>query len=127
MDSAKSYELTFEILDGFGYACVSGENDSLAISNAYWSEIGKYLADAGLKKVLIVEDIKEQPPMEDIYCLVRQLEGLGFADVTVAFVDWYSSHQELNDFGVLVATSCGMTAKAFGDEGEALEWLHAQK
>jgi hypothetical protein len=127
MDSTRRYELTFEIRDGYGYACVAGENDSLAISSAYWSEIGKYLADADLRKVLIVEDIREQPPMEDIYCLVTQLGGLGFADVTVAFVDRYSSHQELNDFGVLVATSSGMTAKAFGDEVEALDWLLSQK
>src|SRR5215204_746721 len=98
MESTKPYELTFEIRDSYGYACVAGEHDSLAISSAYWSEIGKFLHDANLRKVLIVEDIRDQPPMEDIYCLVKQLGGLGFALVTVASVDRYSTHQELNDF-----------------------------
>jgi len=127
MATEKPYELTFEIRDGYGYAFVKGEHDSLAISQAYWGEIGRFLADAGLKKVLIVEDIEQQTEMADIFYLVTQLPGLGFRDVAVAFVDRYSSHQELNDFGVLVATNRGMIAKAFGTESEALPWLLSRR
>ena len=128
MQGGKPYELTFEIRDGYGYAYVRSEHDSLVISQTYWAEIGRRLSEAGLRKVLIVEDIDEQAPApEDVYILVKQLPGLGFTGVQIAFVDRHSSHQELNEFGVFVASNTGLRAKAFGTDAEAIAWLKCDK
>ena len=124
--SSNPYNLAFEIRDGYGYACVSGENDTLETSKAYWGEIGRYVSEAGLTKVLIVEDIKGKISDSEVFHLVTHLAELGFMGVTVAFVDRDSSHQDLNDFGVLVGSNRGLVGKAFNDETKALEWLLSQ-
>ncbi len=124
--SLKPYDLKFEERDGYLYAYVAGEHDNFEISFAYWSEIAEKLVEVEQKKALVVEDIAEQSAMVDVYRLVTRLAELGKIGITVAFVDRYSSHQELNDFGILIGTNRGITCKAFHDESEAETWLLAQ-
>jgi len=119
----KPYNLTFEVRDGYAYAYVSGEHDTLDICTAYWSEIGNKLSEHQIRKVMIVEDIPEESPLADVYDLASGLTDMGFRGVKIAFVDRYSSHQELNDFGVLVGSNRGLVGKAFNDETEAEKWL----
>ena len=125
-DLPKPYDLTLEVRDDYLYAYVTGQHDSFAISFAYWSEIAKKLAELGLDRVLVIEDIAEQSPMVDVYEISSQLIDIGFRGITIAFVDRYASHQELNDFGVLVGSNRGLMGQAFGDESEALQWLLSQ-
>src|SRR5215203_1308029 len=120
--ATKSYELTFEVRDGYAYAYIAGEHDNLEVCSAYWGEIGQKLTDHGITKVLIVEDIAEESPLADVYHLVCGLADMGFSGVKVAFVDRYSDHQALNDFGVLVATNRGLIGKAFSNESEGEKW-----
>lgn len=124
-EAIKPYELTFEMRDAYLYAYVSAEHDTYEICSAYWGEIGRKLAELKMNKVMIVEDIVEESPLADVYSLASELADLGFLGVTIAFVDRYSSHQELNDFGVLVASNRGLVGKAFTNEGEAERWLLA--
>ena len=119
----KPYDLSFEVRDEYAYAYVSGEHDNLQVCSAYWGEIGQKLAEHRIKKVMIVEDIAEESPLADVYDLASRLPGLGFRGVKIAFVDRYSSHQELNDFGVLVGSNRGLNGRAFSNEAEAEEWL----
>jgi hypothetical protein len=72
---------------------------------------------------MIVEDIEEESPLSDVYDLASGLIDMGFRGVKIAFVDRYSSHQDLNDFGVLVGSNRGLDGKAFSDESEAEKWL----
>lgn len=74
---------------------------------------------------MIVEDIAEESPLADVYDLASRIPDLGFRGVKIAFVDRYSNHQELNDFGVLVGSNRGLIGKAFSNESEAEEWLLA--
>jgi|SRR5688572_23378074 len=119
----KPYELTMETRDGYLYAYVLAEHDTFEICYAYWGEIGNRLAELGLERVLIVEDIAEESPMVDVYELASKLPDIGFRGVTIAFVDRYASHQDLNDFGVLVGSNRGLIGKAFSNESEAEKWL----
>ena len=129
MDSAelpKPYELTFEPREGYLYAYVAGEQDTFEICFAYWSEIGRKLAELKLDRVLVVEDIAEESPMVDVYELASKLPDIGFRGISIAFVDRYASHQDLNDFGVLVASNRGLIGRAFHNEAEAVAWLTAK-
>lgn len=122
----KPYDLAFEVRENYLYAVVSGEHDNFEISSAYWREIGEKVAELGMDKVLIVEDIAEQSPLVDVYNLSAQLVEIGFRGVAVAFVDRYSSHQELNDFGVTVSTNRGLIGSVFDNDAEAESWLLSQ-
>ena len=117
------YELTMEPREGYLYAYVIAEHDTFEICFAYWSEIGSKLDELGLERVMIVEDIAEESPMVDVYELASRLPDIGFRGVAIAFVDRYASHQDLNDFGVLVGSNRGLIGKAFSNETEAENWL----
>ena len=117
------YQLTMEPREGYLYAYVAGEHDTFEICYAYWGEIGDKLSELGLDRVLIVEDIAEESPMVDVYELASRLPDIGFRGITIAFVDRYASHQDLNDFGVLVGSNRGLIGKAFSNETEAEHWL----
>ena len=119
----KSYRLTFEVRDDYGYAYVTGEHDTYEICAAYWAEIGQKLAENNLKKVMIVEDIAEESPLADVYHLAAEIPDLGYRGVKIAFVDRYSNHKDLNDFGVLVGSNRGLIGQAFNEESEAEKWL----
>src|SRR5215212_10266020 len=101
----KLYDLRFEVRNGYAYAYVAAEHDNLKVCTAYWTEVGQKLAEHSLKKVMIVEDIEDESPLADVYDLASGLIDMGFRGVKIAFVDRYSSHQELNDFGVLVGSN----------------------
>ena len=120
---SKPYELTMEARDGYLYAYVRAEHDTFEICYAYWGEIGRKLAELGLERVLIVEDIPEESPMVDVYELASRLPDIGFIGIAIAFVDRYASHQDLNEFGVLVGSNRGLIGKAFSNEDEAKKWL----
>jgi hypothetical protein len=122
----KPYELTMEARDGYLYAYVAGEHDTFEICFAYWGEIGRKLAELGLERVLIVEDIAEESPMVDVYELASRLPDIGFRGVTIAFVDRYAEHQDLNEFGVLVGSNRGLVGAAFSNEEDAKKWLLAK-
>ena len=117
------YNLEFDERPDYLRAYVTGEHDNFNISSQYWSEIAKKLAELGIKRVLVVEEIAEQSPMIDVFQLVSELADRGFRGIKVAFVDKFSSHQDLNDFGVLVGTNRGLFGKAFDNEAEAEAWL----
>ena len=122
-ESPKPYDLKFDVRDGYLHAYVSGEHDTLEICTAYWSEIGAKLKELGLVKTMIVEDIVEESSLADVYDLASQLGDMGFRGVKIAFVDRYSSHQDQNDFGVLVGNNRGLNGRAFDNESAAEDWL----
>lgn len=126
MDTDQSpppYELTFENRDTYLYAHVAGLHDTYEICSAYWNEIANQLRQLRLKKVLVIEDIVEESSVADVYRLVSSFVDMGFRGVKIAFVDRYSNHQDLNDFGVLVASNRGLLGKAFINEEAATKWL----
>lgn len=121
----KNHLYTIEFLTHSDHieAYISGEHDNYETSIQYWTDIAKKLRQVRLDQVLVIEDIAETSELTDIFRLVKELGDVGFRGVKVAFVDKYLSHQEQNDFGVMVGNNRGLHGQAFGDIEEAREWL----
>jgi len=122
-DDAKAYRIKFEQRPGYLYAFVSGDRDSLEISLAFWREIAAECKRTQAKKILIEEDIEESVSMLEMYQVAAEIPQMGFADVSIAFVDRFLEQQHLNEFGELVATNRGLRGKVFNDVKEAEKWL----
>lgn len=121
--SSKPYQISFDHRPNYLYVYVSGEYDSYEISRQYWSEVADECNRTGYKKVLIEEDIKETVSVAEAFQLASELPLMNFRGVCVAFCDRYAEHQELNEFGELVATNRGLFARVFNDFNEAENWL----
>jgi hypothetical protein len=119
----KLYRLEFERRAGYLYAHVEGEHDSYAISKAYWQEVADECDRSGCDAVLIDENIKEAASIADVFQLCSEIPSMGFLGVRVAFVDRYLDHNEVNEFGELVALNRGIDGKLFNDIDEAEKWL----
>lgn len=122
-DPQKEFNLTFEHRPKYLYAYVTGERDSYQISRDYWQEVADHIADTDYNRLLIDEDIAEAASVADVYRLVSDLPGMGFAGVRIAFYDRRIEHHELNDFGALVASNRGLNGRVFNDVDKAISWL----
>jgi hypothetical protein len=120
---SKPYSIIFEDRIEYLYVYVSGEHDSYEISRAYWLEVAEHCRRTGCKRVLIEEDIAEVVSMTDMFRLANDLPQMGFLGVRVAFFDRYAEHNELNEFGELVAVNRGLYGKIFNEIDKAKEWL----
>ena len=121
----KPYKISFEPRPEYLYVYVSGDEDNYEISHQYWMEVAEHCRRTMCKKVLIEEDIKETASMADVYRLASELPNMGFLGVRIAFYDRFAAHQDLNEFGELVAVNRGLHGKIFNDFDEAEKWLHA--
>lgn len=121
--SEKNYHIEFFGHSDYLEVRVSAEKDSYELSIKYWEEIAKKLARLKLDKVLVIEDIAGESDLTDIFRLVTELPDLGFRGIKIAFVDKHLSHQEQNDFGIMVGTNRGLHGKAFNDVEIARKWL----
>ena len=72
---------------------------------------------------MIDEDIKQVVSIAEVFQLASDLPQMGFRGVCVAFHDRYAAHQELNEFGGLVAINRGLFGRVFNDYDEAEKWL----
>jgi hypothetical protein len=122
-NAAKPYRISFENRSGYLYVYVSGEHDSYEISRRYWQEVADQCARLKAAKVLIEEDIPEVISMGEMYQLASEIPELGFFGIRIAFVDRYIEHQDLNQFGELVAVNRGLHGKIFNDLDAAEKWL----
>ena len=122
-DSEKPYKLTFEYRPQYLYAFVTGEKDSYEISKQYWQEIAAECQKAGIKKVLIEEDIAQNVSMSDMYQFCSEIPQLGFFGIRVAFVDRQQEQQRLNQFGETVATNRGLLSRVFNNCEDGEKWL----
>jgi len=122
-NSRAQFSLSFEHRDDYLYAYVTGQHDSYEISKRYWQEIARELKGTQYRRLLVDEDIIEAASMGDVFQLVSELVGMGFAGIRIAFYDRQITHTDLNDFGALVASNRGLDGLAFNDIEKAKEWL----
>lgn len=122
-DASKPYDLSFEHHPDYLYAYVTGNQDNYEISRQYWQEIADECGRIGCTKLLIEEDIPEIVSIAEMYQIASDIPYMGFTGVRIAFVDRYIQHQDLNEFGELVATNRGVYGKIFNDADEARQWL----
>lgn len=121
--SEKLYSLTFEHRPQYLYAYVVGEKDNYEISRQFWQEIADHLKQTDYDRVLIEENIEESASLMDVFRLVSEIVSMGFSGIRVAFHDRKIEHNELNEFGALVASNRGLNARVFNDGELAERWI----
>ena len=122
-DSApKPYQISFEQRPDYLYACVEGENDSYAISKAYWTEISLECERVSASRVMVDENLTASGSVAEMYQIASEIPGM-FSGIKIAFVDRHADQAGLNEFGELVAINRGVTGKFFIDAADAEEWL----
>ncbi len=120
--NGRDYELQFEYRPDFLVARVSGEQDSVAISLAYGSEIVRECQARKYKRVLVVEKLKQSLSITDTYTVASQWSQLA-RGLKSAFVDLEHEHQANNIFGEHVAANRGLIVRLFNDMDAAEQWL----
>lgn len=122
-DSTRPYRLTFNELIGYLHAFVEGDEDSYEISRAFWQEIADHASQIGASRVLIEENIEMSVSFADVFKVASEIPLMGFGNTRIAFVDRYLDHNEINEFGELVAQNRGMNGGIFNDVEAAKAWL----
>ena len=122
-NTALPYKLEFEYRPHYLYAKVTGKEDSLNISLSYWNTVAAERKARNYTKVLVDEDLEQQPTLIDIFEVAAVLSTMGFEGSTIAFVDRQLDHLEYNKFAETVAVNRGVKGKVFIDLAEAEAWL----
>ncbi len=123
IDPPKGYTLTFEERPGYLYAYVEGQDDTYAISRAYWQEVADKASEIEATRVLIDENILLAGTLAEVFQLASEIPDMGFGRARIAFVDRYLDQNEINEFGGLVATNRGVNGRVFNDKKTAETWL----
>lgn len=123
-DPDHSWRLRFEDRTGYLYAEVSGPEDSLAITMAYWLAIDAECSRRGTTHLLVCDRLRGEPASaQDFEQLANGLRGIGLERVRIAFHEPISEHLRFVEHGELAMREAGFTLRVFGSEREAEVWL----
>ncbi len=123
---ALPYDLRFEQHPQYLLARVSGPEDSLEVSVAYWQEVAAEAIRQGVRRLLVVENFPNNGETADLMALGRFLAELGLQEIRIAFVDEQPDHLDRNRIGELVAVNRGLRGKVFDNFADAERWLLAE-
>ncbi len=127
MPQEKPYVIQYEYHEKYIVALVSGEKDSLDVSLMFWKEIFDECESRKIKKVLIIENFKNDISAIDMYILGEKLIEMAPKNMMAAFVDNQLSQLEMNKFTETVIYNRGGKGKAFANRKEAEKWLLEQE
>ena len=116
-----TYSLTFELRPHYLFAIVDGEEDTVAISLAYWAEIAAECRRHHVSRLLVLEKLKAKSNNDDADMVIAELPRM-FGDIRIAFVDMDESvdvlvHAEIE------ARKAGLVSHVFGSLEAARQWL----
>jgi hypothetical protein len=119
-----AYVLSLEPREHYLRAHVSGPEDSVEVSIAYWPEVAAACRASGARRLLVVEELEGNARPSDMEAVVDGLIQLGFQHIRVAYVD------ATEDASLLVSAEIrvqmhGFTGRVFRREAEAERWLLA--
>jgi hypothetical protein len=123
--SPLGYDLQFEQRPQYLLARVSGPEDSLEVSVAYWQQVAAEAIGRKAQRLMVVENFPNNGETADVMALGRFLAELGLQNIRIAFVDEQSDHLDRNRVGELVAVNRGLRGKVFADFAEGEQWLLA--
>jgi hypothetical protein len=121
--ASSEFRLDIEIRDDCIRAFVEGPEDSLEISLGYWKRLFAECERNGIRKLLVEENLSEGLTAAETFTLCTELPKLATAPVRVAFVDRCADHDNLNQFGEMVASNRGLRVRVFPNIEEAERWL----
>lgn len=118
------YTLSLDARPHYLRAHVTGREDTIEVSIAYWSEIAAACAAGAVRRLMVVEELEGNAQPSEIQAVVDGLLQMGFHDIRVAFVD------ATEDAALLVGAEIrvqkqGFTGRVFRREPEAERWLLA--
>lgn len=122
----KPFDIQFDYREKYLFAHVSGEKDSLETSLMFWKEILDESEAGNYKKILIMENFRNDISAIDMFILGEKLCEMAPKNISVAFVDEQIQQLEMNKFTETVVYNRGGKGKVFADMNEAEHWLLEQ-
>ncbi len=119
------YVLQLEERSGYLYAHVTGGPDFLDLSRRFWSEIAVACRRTGARKLLVEAALFGTASVMDVYQLVSELLGMGFASIKIAYVNKGTLTEEIMRFAETVALNRGAWGRVFTEVALAEQWLLA--
>ena len=118
------FSLRLEPRPGYLFAEVTGPQDSLEVSVAYWLALAAEVARRKAAKLMVVDRLEGTPlDPAGMEILVGRLVGCGLERIRVAYVEPLSEHVPAMEHGEIFAAEMGFDARVFGDTGHADRWL----
>ena len=119
-----SWRLRFEDRTGYVYAEVSGPEDSLDITVAYWRAVAAECSRRNATHLLVCDRLRGEPASREEFAqLTGALAGCGLEQMRMAFHEPVSDHLRSSEFGEMAMREAGFTLRVFGSEREAEIWL----
>jgi hypothetical protein len=122
-DIDDAYHINFEDRDGYFYAFVFGDEDSLDISQEYWPRVINECFRREYDCLLVEEDFPNQLSPTELFILILAITELLTKPLKIAFVDRKSEHNDLNMFAETVAVNRGVFGRIFANVTDAEVWL----
>lgn len=124
MSQVPAYRIEFHHLDGILQAFVTGPQDTLEVSLAYWTDIAAECAISQVTHLLVVEELGTRATRGDMQEMVEVLAQIGFRDICIAYVD------SLDDDDVRAAAEMhgrrvGLVGRIFRERQAGLDWLRS--
>lgn len=118
------FRLRFEQRNGYLRAEVDGEEDSLAITRAYWQALADECERRGTRRLLVVDRLRGKPPSaEELVGLVHVLSSTVLVDMRIAMYEPEPAELRRLQHSELEAFDVGATFRIFTSEREAEVWL----
>ncbi len=119
-----AFALRFEDRPGYLFAEVTGPQDSLEVSVAFWRRLADEVARRQATRLMVVDRLEGTPlDPAGMAMLVTRLVGFGLEQVRIAYVEPTAEHMPAMEHGEIFAQELGFTARVFGDSGHADRWL----
>ena len=106
---------------GFLRLYVDG-TDSLQVSLDMWRMARAQCERFGTRRLLLIEDLAGNVPVEEAARVVEEIARLGFADSRIAFVDLRGDPRN-DEQAETLALEGGLEVRVFTDETTARIWL----
>ncbi|MFZ2754694.1 MAG: hypothetical protein WAZ48_14780 [Lysobacteraceae bacterium] len=119
------FQLALNIESNGLVANVTGRIDSVDALIALFMKIGLELQRTGVRNLLVIDHtFGAVPPEDQLRRLFSSVEGQGFAEVRVAFVDARGTAVSRMEVGEIMGREQGYECRVFDNEARARIWLH---
>ena len=117
------FQIQYQNCEGYLYAFISGEQDSLESALKYWQRIINECHERRFHALLVEENFPNQISTAEMFQLTSAISEMGSRGLKIAFVDKNAAHNELNLFGETVAVNRGVSGRVCTSREEAAAWL----
>lgn len=119
------FQLALNIESNGLVANVTGRIDSVDALIALFMKIGVELQRSGVRSLLVIDHtFGAVPPEDQLRRLFSSVEGQGFAEVRVAYVDARGTAVSRMEVGEIMGREQGYECRVFDNEARARIWLH---